>query len=189
MKNKQHYQKMRATPFSSGAINLLEEARAIREHEKIVITNALDEKSKYVVPKNHTALFIDATMQVDSFMYSVCYAAGRRPIKENHLFFPIALASLKEKTRVPEWFAATSAQLVAYYNYQAHAVWLLRVQHLRELSTVTSKKVKEYIPCLNNKVYGYLLSYDEIEQTMVTEIEVTDEKHQLAVALAQSLYF
>jgi hypothetical protein len=180
---------MMRAPFSSGALNLIDEARAIREHEKIVITNALDERSKEVVPKNHPALFIDATMRIDNFKYSVCYAAGRRPIKENHLFLPIALASLKEKTRVPEWFAATSAQLVAYYNYQAHAVWLLRVQHLRELPTVTSNRVKEYIPCLNNKVYGYLLGYHEIERTTVAEIEVTDEKHQLAVALSQSLYF
>lgn len=180
---------MRPAPVKSGALNLLDEVRAIRENERIVITNALDEEFRDVEPRDYPGIFVDASLRLDNFKYTVCYAVQRRAVKPNYLFFPMAAASIKEKTRTPQWFAATGAQLIAYYNYQVEEVWVMRTQALRELSPMVNNEIKEYIPHVNTKVYGFVIPYDELEIAIVKSIHVSDEKHQLGIALAQSLYF
>lgn len=180
---------MRKSPPRDTAINLIIEAHSIRENERIVITNALEERTNWVEPRNYPALFIDASMEIDRLRYSVCYAVQRRVVKPNHLFLPISHVAIKEKATTAEWFYSTGAQLIAYYNYQTESVWLMRTQALRELDEVIGKNIKQYIPHANNLVFGYLISYADIEATSPLLIEVTNEKHQLGIALAQSIYF
>lgn len=170
-------------------IDIIAEARAIKEHEKVVILNALDEWVKFSEPRLYPALFIDAVIEISKFQYSVCYAIQRKQIKNNYVFLPAAVENIKGKTRIPEWFAKSSAQVVALYNYPSSSVMVLKMQQLRELSVVVNQELKEYIPCPNTKVYGYLLSYEEVENAMIEEIFVSNEKHQLAVAISDSLYF
>lgn len=179
---------LRPVSNSDTNINLANEVRAIKENEKIVITNALDEKFE-VEPRDYPGLSIDALVTIDKMRYSVCYAVQRRTVKPNHLFFPFVYESIKEKVRTDEWFKRTGAQLIAYYNYTTQSVWLMKTQSLRELDVVINKELKEYIPHANSKVYGFLISYHDIDLTEPLLIEVTDEKHQLGLALAQSLYF
>lgn len=179
---------LRPAPNRSVAISLLDEVHAIRENERIVITNALDENFE-TEPRDYPGLCIDAAVTIDNMKYSVCYAIQRRTVKPNHLFFPVSHESLKEKVRVDEWFKRTGAQLIAYYNYQTESVWVIKTQVIRELPQIINKEIKEYIPHANNKVCGFVIPYTDIMTAELALIEVTNEKHQLGIALAQSLYF